>query len=404
MPPEINPQFPSELPEFDPEHPGGLPLVSDAYNLGGNPQFCSFGGGAGFRLPRVGRFFRPMMRGGFGGGCGGGGCFLPNQGAYRLMDQMRHQPQQQIWQQIRQILGPIFQELRTFIQNLSRQLGHHGPDAQQRPVTALPPVQLENGSTLHRYSNGDYAIVNSSNRITSAGIGNAVYRQAPGENHWTVTRPGQQPQDLHGTLVRDNHGVRFIPAAPAPPQITDGPQRVNGPNGTYSFTYTNGDSIVYNAQNQPTLAVIDGHTYRPVPNRPGHWLISSDNPTAVPGPVAGHLERTPQGIRFVRDGAPVPYQPLQLAGPPRVNGADGTYSYTYTNGDSIAYNSQNQVVRAVIAGNTYERWAEGLYYLTNSAGVGQGARLGRFERTPQGIRFIPAPVNPNPPLNPQDIV
>ena len=80
-------------------------------------------------------------------------------------------------------------------------------------------------------------------------------------------------------------------------------------------------------------------------------------------------------------------------GPRRVNGADGSYSYTYANGDSITYNSQNEVQSAVINGTTYTRFAPGLYHLSTD-NVGQGTRLGHFERTPHGIRFIPAPVDP----------
>jgi hypothetical protein len=94
------------------------------------------------------------------------------------------------------------------------------------------------------------------------------------------------------------------------PPFNDG--RIPGPNGTYSYSYANRDSIVYNRQGQPLSAVIDGHTYSPVPNRPGHWLISSNNPTAVPGPVEGHFENNPpHGVRFVRHGALVQF-PNQL--------------------------------------------------------------------------------------------
>jgi hypothetical protein len=337
------------------------------------------------------------------GGCNGGMCYTPNQGAYRHIDQFRQQPQQQIMQQ----LMSMFRQLMTLLQNISRRLGPGGTDAHPQTVRALPPEDIGEGRTLHRYSNGDYVITNTAtNRPLRASIGGVRYAAAAGHDHWTRTSAGPPPQtrEVTGRIVFGPNGVRFE-AAPVQPQLTDGPPRVTRPDGSYSYTYANGDSIVYNAQNQPMSAVIAGRTYRPVPNQPGHWLISSNNPTAVPGPVEGHFARTPQGVTFVRETAPV-----QPPAPVRTELADGGYRLTYTNG-SIVYNAQNEAQSAVIDGTTYTRFATGLYHLTNSSGVAQGTRLGRFEPTPQGgIRFIPAPPtvlpNPNQPtpfwLNPNE--
>lgn len=216
MPTEFNPPFPSELPEIDAEQPT-LPLLSDAYNLNGNTQFVSAPFRPGFL--RGGRFFR---QGGLGG-CGSGGCFLPNHGAYRMMDHMRQQPQQQLWGQIQQMLGPLFRELRTFIQNLSRHLGH-APDAAQRQVRAFPPQDIGEGRTLQNYSNGDFVITNNTtHRALRARIDGATYVAAPGHEAFTRTIPGSPPrtETVHGTITFGPNGVRFTPRNTAPPLPLD---------------------------------------------------------------------------------------------------------------------------------------------------------------------------------------